>query len=156
MTIGVLKEMTGERRVALLPESVATLVKMNVTMLVESGAGLAAFASDEEYIAVGAKTDTRQNVIANSDVLIKINQPEEDELALMAEGKVLLCVLNPYFNGPLVKELAAKNITSFSLDVIPRTSRAQAMDILSSMATVAGYKAVLTAANTLPKFSLCS
>jgi len=70
----------------------------------------------------------------------------------MKEGKVFLAVLNPYFNTGLVKELAAKNITSFSLDVIPRTSRAQAMDILSSMATVAGYKAVLTAANTLPKF----
>jgi NAD(P) transhydrogenase subunit alpha len=70
----------------------------------------------------------------------------------MTEGKVFLAVLNPYFNSDLVKELAAKNITSFSLDVIPRTSRAQAMDILSSMATVAGYKAVLTAANTLPKF----
>jgi H+-translocating NAD(P) transhydrogenase subunit alpha len=152
MTIGVLKEIAGERRVSLLPEGVATLVKMNVTMLVESGAGLAAFASDDDYIAAGAKTDTRENVIANSDVLIKINQPEAEELALMAEGKVLLCVLNPYFNAALVKELAAKNITSFSLDVIPRTSRAQAMDILSSMATVAGYKAVLTAANTLPKF----
>jgi H+-translocating NAD(P) transhydrogenase subunit alpha len=152
MTIGVLKEIAGERRVSLLPESVATLVKMNVTMLVESGAGMAAFASDDDYIAAGAKTDTKQNVIANSDVLIKINQPENEELALMAEGKVLLCVLNPYFNAGLVKELAAKNITSFSLDVIPRTSRAQAMDILSSMATVAGYKAVLTAANTLPKF----
>ena len=152
MTIGVLKEIAGERRVSLLHESVATLVKMNVTMLVESGAGMAAFASDDDYIAAGAKTDTKQNVIANSDVLIKINQPENEELALMAEGKVLLCVLNPYFNAGLVKELAAKNITSFSLDVIPRTSRAQAMDILSSMATVAGYKAVLTAANTLPKF----
>lgn len=152
MTIGVLKEIAGERRVSLLPESVATLVKMNVTMLVESGAGMDAYASDDDYTAAGAKIDTRQNVIANSEVLIKINQPEKEELALMAEGKVLLCVLNPYFNADLVKELAAKNITSFSLDVIPRTSRAQAMDILSSMATVAGYKAVLTAANTLPKF----
>jgi len=69
---------------------------------------------------------------------------------------VLIAVLNPYFNGELVKELAARNITSFSLDVIPRTTRAQAMDILSSQATAAGYKAVLTAANTLPKFFPCS
>ncbi|MFH0775523.1 MAG: Re/Si-specific NAD(P)(+) transhydrogenase subunit alpha [bacterium] len=152
MTIGILKEIAGERRVSLLPESVATLVKMNVAMLVEQGAGLAAFASDNDYITAGAKIDSKQKTIANSELLIKINPPEKEEIDLMKEGKVLLCVLNPYFNTDIVKELAAKNITSFSLDVIPRTSRAQAMDILSSMATVAGYKAVLTAANTLPKF----
>jgi len=87
MTIGILKEIAGERRVSLLPESVATLVKMNVTMLIESGAGMAAFASDEDYIAAGAKIDSRQNVIANSELLIKINQPVKEEIDLMKEGK---------------------------------------------------------------------
>jgi NAD(P) transhydrogenase subunit alpha len=152
MTIGILKETAGENRVALLPESVATLVKMNVTMLVEAGAGLNAFASDKAYEEVGAAIKTKAKLIAGADLLIKIQPPTPDEIAQMKEGQVIMAVLNPYFNTDLVRELAAKNITSFSMDVVPRTTRAQAMDILSSMATVAGYKAVLTAANTLPKF----
>jgi len=152
MTIGILKEITGENRVAMLPESVATLVKMNVTMVVETGAGLSSFASDKEYTEAGATVDTKEKVIAGADLLIKIQPPTADELALMKEGQVIMAVLNPYFNTELVKQLATKNITGFSMDVVPRTTRAQAMDILSSMATVAGYKAVLTAANTLPKF----
>jgi NAD(P) transhydrogenase subunit alpha len=152
MTIGILKETAGENRVAMLPESVATLVKMNVIMLVESGAGLTAFASDKAYEEAGARIETKAKVIAGADLLIKIQPPTADEIALMKEGQVIMAVLNPYFNADLVKQLAAKNITGFSMDVVPRTTRAQAMDILSSMATVAGYKAVLTAANTLPKF----
>ncbi|MEI8048987.1 MAG: Re/Si-specific NAD(P)(+) transhydrogenase subunit alpha [Bacteroidota bacterium] len=152
MTIGILKETSGENRVAMLPESVATLVKMNVTMLVEAGAGLNAYASDAEYEQAGARIETKAKVIAGAELLIKIQPPSGEEIALMKDGQVIMAVLNPYFNTGMVKELAAKNITGFSMDVVPRTSRAQAMDILSSMATVAGYKAVLTAANTLPKF----
>lgn len=152
MTIGILKETMGENRVAMLPESIATLEKMNVTMLVEAGAGLAAFASDADYELAGAHIDTKAKVIGAADVLIKIQPPTSAEIALMKDGQVIMAVLNPYFNTDLVKDLAEKNITGFSMDIVPRTSRAQAMDILSSMATVAGYKAVLTAANTLPKF----
>ena len=152
MVLGILKEVKEERRVALLPESVAALVKMNVSVIVEKDAGLTAFASNAEYEAAGAKIDSKENVISQSEVLVKVNPPTDEERGLLKERKVFLAVLNPYFNGDLIKDLAAKNITSFSLDVIPRTSRAQAMDILSSMATVAGYKAVLTAANCLPKF----
>jgi len=152
MTIGILKEIEGENRVAMLRKGVATVVNMNVTVLVEAGAGQAAFASDEEYEQSGAKITTKAEVIAGADLLIKIQPPTPEEIALMKEGQVIMAVLNPYFNANLIKELAAKNITSFSMDVVPRTSRAQTMDILSSMATVAGYKAVLTAANTLPKF----
>jgi len=152
MILGILKESNDEKRVALLPESVATLVKMNVMVLVEKDAGLKAYASNSEYEAAGAKIETKENVISQSEVLVMVNPPQKAELALMKEGKVLVAALNPYFNKELVKDLAAKNITSFSMDVIPRTTRAQAMDILSSMATVAGYKAVLTSANTLPKF----
>jgi len=152
MTIGLLKEPDYENRVAMLPESVLTLVKMNVSMLVEKGAGERAFASDTAYEQVGAKIDTRENVIKNADLVLKINPPSKEEFELLKEGQVLTAVLNPYFNKDIVKDLAKKNITSFSLDVIPRTTRAQAMDILSSQATAAGYKAVLTAANTLPKF----
>jgi NAD(P) transhydrogenase subunit alpha len=152
MNIGILKEAAPEKRVCLLPESVATLVKMGAAILAERDAGGTAFASDSDYEAAGARIASKEQIIAGSDMLVKINLPTDEEIALMKEGQVLITVLNPFFNTALVKTLAAKGITSFSMDVIPRTSRAQAMDILSSMATVAGYKAVLTAANTLPKF----
>ncbi|MBK7030596.1 MAG: Re/Si-specific NAD(P)(+) transhydrogenase subunit alpha [Bacteroidales bacterium] len=152
MTIGILKEIEGENRVAMLPEGVAMLVKMNVAVLVEKDAGMRSFASDKDYELVGAKIETKAQVIAGSDLVIKVNAPDKEEMSLLKEGQVFMGVLNPYFSGDLVKELAAKNITSFSLDVLPRTTRAQAMDILSSQATASGYKAVLTAANTLPKF----
>ncbi|MBL7904806.1 MAG: Re/Si-specific NAD(P)(+) transhydrogenase subunit alpha [Bacteroidales bacterium] len=152
MTIGILKESPGENRVAMLPESVATLVKMNVNLLVEAGAGLTSFASDKQYEEAGAKVQTKKDVISGADLLIRIQPPTDEEIALMKAGQVIMSVLNPYFNGELIRELAMRNITAFSMDVVPRTTRAQAMDILSSMATVAGYKAVLTAANSLPKF----
>jgi len=152
MIIGLLKEALPELRVALLPESVATLAKMEISLLVEEGSGAGAFASDAEYILAGAKITTKEEVIREATMLIKINAMTEEELSLTGEGKILLAVINPYFNPDQVIKLAEKNVTCFSLDIIPRTSRAQAMDILSSMATIAGYKAVLTAANTLPKF----
>ncbi|MCX6279353.1 MAG: Re/Si-specific NAD(P)(+) transhydrogenase subunit alpha [Bacteroidetes bacterium] len=152
MILGILKESGNEKRIALLPESVATLIKMMVTVYVEKGAGNDSFAFDADYEAIGAKILTKEEVIGQSDILIKVNPPTEAELAQMKEKTVLLAVLNPFFNKDLIYRLVQKDITSFSLDVIPRTSRAQSMDILSSMATVAGYKAVLTAANSLPKF----
>ena len=152
MTIGLLKEELPERRVALLPEAVKTLTGMNVVVLVESGAGMNAFAANSDYEASGAKIQTKEEVLKSADFIIKIQPPSSKELGLMKEGQVFMAVFNPFINTKLVKELAKKNITSFSLDILPRTSRAQAMDILSSMATVAGYKAVLTAANNLPKF----
>ncbi len=152
MIIGILKEDGSENRVALLPESVAVLTKMMVTVYVEKEAGARAFASDSDYEAAGAKITAKADVISQSEMLIKINPPTEAELAQVKGKTVFLAILNPFFNTALIKDLARKDITSFSLDVIPRTSRAQSMDILSSMATVSGYKAVLTAANSLPKF----
>jgi H+-translocating NAD(P) transhydrogenase subunit alpha len=152
MTIGILKEVPGENRVAMLPESVATLIKMNVNILVEKGAGDRAYASDDEYEQTGAKLSDKTSVIKGSDLLIKINPPVKEEISQLKKGQVLMAVMNPFFNPELVEELAGKNITLFSMDIVPRTTRAQAMDILSSMATVAGYKAVLTTANLLPKF----
>ncbi|MCK9204182.1 MAG: Re/Si-specific NAD(P)(+) transhydrogenase subunit alpha [Bacteroidales bacterium] len=152
MVIGILKEGAFEKRVALLPESVLSLTKSMVSVLVEENAGEKAFASDVEYKAAGATIVPKTEIFRQADMVIMINPPSEAEMALFRENTILLAALNPYFNTDLVRKLALKNITSFSLDVIPRTSRAQSMDILSSMATVAGYKAVLTAANTLPKF----
>lgn len=153
MIIGLLKESGDERRVGLLPESVATLTKMKVTVIVEKSAGEKAFASDDDYIQAGGVIDTKENVLAKADLLIKVNAPDGDDVAKMSEGKVLVSVLNAFTNKPLVEKIADKGITSFSLDVIDRTSsRGQSMDILSSMATVSGYKAVITAAYHLPKF----
>lgn len=152
MVIGVLKEPQFEKRVVLLPEAVAVLKKLNVNVLVETGAGNTAFVSDADYQASGADVTTREKVVAGADVLVKINSFTAEEVADLKPNQVILAVLSPFQNQELVKLLAEKSITSFSLDTIPRTTRAQAMDILSSMATVAGYKAVLDAALHLPKF----
>jgi len=152
MNIGLIKESGKERRVALLPEVIAALVKLNVTVRVEKDAGKMSFVSDEEYKTAGATIHSKQEVVTGSDMIVKINPPTGEELEWMKEGQIFLGVLNPLVDHEIVKKLANAGITGFSLDIIPRTSRAQAMDILSSMATVNGYKAVLTAANTLPKF----
>ncbi|HTX87812.1 MAG TPA: NAD(P) transhydrogenase subunit alpha [Bacteroidales bacterium] len=152
MVIGVLKETGSEKRVALLPEAVAVLTKMNIPVLVEQEAGSGSYASDREYEAAGAKITGRKELIRDAGLLLGINPPDPGDIKSMKEGQVLVAVLNPFFNGELTRTLSAAGITSFSLDIIPRTTRAQAMDILSSMATVNGYKAVLTAANLLPKF----
>lgn len=152
MIIGILKEESPERRVALLPESVSVLIKMMAEVQVESGAGTGAYVPDEAYQSAGAGICSRNELFENATLLIGINPPSIEEIARMKPGTILLSVLNPFFNKTVVTNLAKREVTSFSLDVIPRTSRAQSMDILSSMATVAGYKAVLTAANLLPKF----
>jgi len=152
MIIGLLKEHQPERRVAMLPEIVKTLTGMNVQVFVENEAGTSAFASNSDYEAAGAVIRTKEEVLESATLVIRINPPEKAEIGSMKEGQVFLAVFNPMINTDLVKEFCRKNITSFSLDILPRTTRAQAMDILSSMATVAGYKAVLTAANNLPKF----
>lgn len=152
MKIGILKESQGENRVALLPDAISILIKSKVNVLVESGAGVSAFASDDEYKAAGAEILSKDEVIQQSDIIIKIHAPEKADLKKMKEGQVLIAVLNPFMSSELVKDLAEKNITSFSLDVIPRTTRAQAMDILSSQATVSGYKAVLDAAGRFSGF----
>ena len=149
MTIGVLREGGKENRVALLPEHIPSLVNKNVTVLIESDAGSSSCASNVEYVDAGAAIQTREFILENSDIVLKINPPHEDE---MPEGKILVSILNPLSNTALVKKLAAANVTSFSLDMTPRTTRAQAVDILSSMATIAGYKAVLVAASKLPNF----
>jgi NAD(P) transhydrogenase subunit alpha len=152
MVIGLLKEPQYEKRVALLPEAVATLRKLNVEVLVEKDAGITAYASDADYQTAGANLTSRDKVIAGADVLVKINTFTADEVAALKPNQVIFAVLNPFQSKDLINLLAQKSITSFSLDVIPRTTRAQSMDILSSMATVTGYKAVLDAALHLPKF----
>lgn len=152
MIIGILKEPTDERRVVVLPEIAGQLVKMNFEVQVETNAGTASFASDADYHQVGAKSISRSELLKNADLLLAITPPADEELAKLKPAAMLLAVFQPLFNKELVMQLLEKNITSFSMDMVPRTSRAQTMDILSSQATVAGYKAVLTAAMQLPKF----
>lgn len=152
MKIGVLKEKDPEKRVVLMPDSVKTLVGLKAELLVEKSAGEKAFVSDKEYSEVGASLMDRKSVIDQADLLLVINPLSVDEVKSIAADKVIIGALNPYSNKELVSELVNQNITSFSLELVPRISRAQSMDILSSMATVAGYKAVLNAAAALPRF----
>lgn len=152
MTIGILREPNEDRRVVMLPEIVGQLVKMNVQLKVESGAGNGAMISDEEYKTAGATITTKEEILSSSTLITRINPVSNDDIAKMPEGTVLLNVFQPLVNKEIVLALLDKNVTSFSMDMIPRTTRAQAMDILSSQATAAGYKAVLVAATNLPKF----
>lgn len=148
MTIGVLKEGDGENRVALLPEHVAILVKKELTVKVEKGAGESAFASDKSYTEAGASLHNRSEILKDANILFSINAPSER----IPKGKILISILGPLDNKPLVERLARDGVTSHSLDMIPRSTRAQSVDVLSSMATVAGYKSVLVAAGKLPGF----
>jgi NAD(P) transhydrogenase subunit alpha len=148
MVIGILGEAAPETRVALIPESVEAVLKLGVSaIIVERGAGSSAHIPDSDYEKAGARIADRSQVLSASDLLIGIHRHADVPL-----GKALLGGLNPLGDHEGVRAMASSNITSFSLDVIPRTTRAQAMDILSSMATVAGYRAVLMSAGKLNKF----
>src|SRR5450432_2394338 len=150
MVIGILKEPETENRVILLPEITAQLVKMNVAVKVETNAGARAFATDKDYETGGATITNRDDILASSDLVLSINRISDAETAKMKSNAALLSVFQPLFNKDFALKLLEAGITSFSMDMVPRTTRAQSMDILSSQATVAGYKAVLAAASHLP------
>ncbi len=152
MILGILKESGTENRVAMLPGEVIVLKKMGIEVLVELHAGEKAFASDESYTSAGAVTAEREKVITKSDMLLSVNPLLDEDLNVFREGQVLCSVLNPSDNCKWLESVREKGITFLALDLVPRTTRAQSMDILSSMATVAGYKAVLDAASRLPRF----
>lgn len=152
MTIGILKENPGENRVIMLPETVAELIKKKVDVWIEPGAGAGAFSSDDQYEKAGAAIKCFDEILAGADLIMRISVPGEELLKKMKPDQIWMGVLNPLADKLLVEKLLELKITSFSLDVIPRTSRAQAMDILSSQATSAGYRAVLDAAMHLPTF----
>jgi H+-translocating NAD(P) transhydrogenase subunit alpha len=151
MIIGLLKEPAHETRVSLLPEAVAALVKKSHTVLVETGAGLQAAAADEDYLQAGAQVEPRAGIVQKADLVLSIHAPLAGDL-IPKETYILIGVYQPLFNAAQMTEWAGKNITTFSLDMLPRTTRAQAMDVLSSQANIAGYKAVLTAANIYPRY----
>jgi H+-translocating NAD(P) transhydrogenase subunit alpha len=152
MKIGVLKETGTENRVAILPPEVIALKKMGIDILVETGAGERAFAADSAYIGAGAIVADRKHVISDSEMLLSINPPVDDDINSFKEGQILCSVLNPVENNAWLEKARLRGLSVLALDLIPRTTRAQSMDILSSMATVSGYKAVLEAASLLPRF----
>ena len=149
MTIGVLQESTPETRVSLLPEHLPLLKKWHCTVLVETGAGATVFAGDEQYEAAGASVVSRDEVIKGSDILLSINEPSPP---VAASGKILLGVYQPLFRYQQMQDWATQQLTVFSMDMLPRTTRAQSMDVLSSQANIAGYKAVLLAAQLFPRY----
>jgi H+-translocating NAD(P) transhydrogenase subunit alpha len=152
MILGLLKEHGTETRVTLLPEIVKNLTDLKVEVLVEQSAGEKAFAPDIAYSDAGARVTSRSDIFEKAEVLLQIQPPSESDLKSIKGSQVWISAFNPLWDQELVKTFQNRKITTFSLDSIPRTTRAQAMDILSSMATVAGYKAVLEAALRLPTF----
>jgi len=152
MVIGILKESGAEKRVAMLPGEVAVLKKLGTDIIVENGAGEKAWASDMEYLSAGASVKGRNDLIAKSSLLLSVNPLIEENIDSFSEGQVLCSVVNPVENSKWIEKARLRGLTLLALDLIPRTTRAQSMDILSSMATVAGYKAVLAAAASSPKF----
>ncbi|MCE2721089.1 MAG: Re/Si-specific NAD(P)(+) transhydrogenase subunit alpha [Dolichospermum sp.] len=159
MKIAVAKEIEiCERRVALIPETVAKLVKQGLEVFVEAGAGEKAFFTDADYETAGAKiiSDSAQ-LWSEADILLKVSPPQtrEDgraEIELLKPESVLISFLNPLGNPVIAQQLANRQITALSMELIPRSTRAQSMDALSSQASLAGYKAVLIAAAALPKY----
>ena len=154
MKIAVLKEtLAGENRVAIIPDSLKRLKKKGIELLVESGAGAAAGFADSEYEKLGATIESsREKLIAAANAVIKVLPPTIKEAEELQPDKILISIIQPLIRHDLVNKLLEKRVTSFGLDIIPRTTLAQSMDILSSMSTIAGYKSVLLAADTINKF----
>ena len=154
MKVGVVKEtLPGERRVAVVPDTVSKLIAAKLEVAVQTGAGSEAFYMDEGYQKAGATlVPDARTVLGQADALLKVQPPSLDEVAALKSGAILIGFLQPSAHAEVVKALATQKVTAFSLEFVPRISRAQSMDALSSQAGVAGYKAVLIAANRLGKF----
>jgi NAD(P) transhydrogenase subunit alpha len=156
LIVGVPAETTpGERRVALVPDAVKALVAGGVEVVVESGAGSSAGFEDAAYVAAGARLADRSTAFG-ADVVVKVQPPRErtgggHEVDDLRSGAVLIAFLRPLDTPALAKRLAARGVTSFAMELVPRITRAQAMDALSSMSNLAGYRAVLLGASALPK-----
>jgi H+-translocating NAD(P) transhydrogenase subunit alpha len=153
MKVGVAKESApGETRVAVVPDTARRLVADGVEVIVERGAGDTATFADAAYEGAGARIVSADELYAEADVVCKVRKPSAEEIARMREGQVLLGLLQPLVDPEPVRALAERGVTAFSLDSIPRVTRAQPMDALSSQSTVAGYKAAILAAEQLGKF----
>ena len=153
MNIVVLREtQVGEARVALMPESIKKLVALKVSVLIESGAGLNAARTDDDFREAGAEVSAdRDSLLASADVLAVVNRPPQEDLERLKTGTVVIGFLRPLDEPLAMLPAANRGLTTFSVELIPRITRAQAMDALSSMATVAGYKAVVIGAAQIPR-----
>ena len=152
MILGILKETNNDKRVSLLPEQAAVLVAKQVNVIVETGAGDAAYAADATYTDKNVSVKDRASVLSTADLVLSINPLSSAEMAQLKPGAVVLGTFQPLFNTDLVKQAIDKKASLFSMDMIPRTTRAQSMDVLSSQANIAGYRAVLLAATMFPKY----
>jgi NAD(P) transhydrogenase subunit alpha len=151
MLVAVLKETTpGECRTALIPDLVPRLVKAGLQVVVQTGTGTAAGFPDAAYQSHGARVEPA--VLGEADILLKVQPPTNEDIGSLKEGATLIGFLQPYSNADGIQALAGRKVTAFAMELMPRITRAQSMDALSAMSTVAGYKAVLIAANHLPKF----
>ncbi|MCY7422427.1 MAG: Re/Si-specific NAD(P)(+) transhydrogenase subunit alpha [Chitinophagaceae bacterium] len=152
MILGILKEPPGENRVSLLPDQAELLLNKKVQVIVEAGAGSNAFSTDELYVEKGATIGSRTEVLSKSDVLLSIQMPTDSDLQNVDSSTVLLGIYQPLFNASIIQKWSAQKLTTFSMDMIPRTTRAQSMDVLSSQANIAGYRAVVVAASMFPRY----
>ncbi len=153
MNVVVLRETaTGEARVALVPESVVKLVGLKASVQIESGAGLGAARTDDDYIQAGAEVSgERDRLLSTADILVCINRPDADDFQKLKTGAIVLGFLRPLDEPRALEPAIPKSLTTFAVELIPRITRAQAMDALSSMATVVGYKSVLIGASHIPR-----
>jgi len=162
MQIGIIKERRlDEKRVAATPDTVKKFIAMGLKVNIEKGAGITAAITDQEYEEAGARIlDDAQRVLENADIVLKINKPigpkdkdgsKLDEVKLLKSGSILVSLMEPYKDGDLIGLIAKQNITCFALELIPRITRAQTMDVLSSQSNLAGYKAVIEASTTYGK-----
>jgi NAD(P) transhydrogenase subunit alpha len=149
ITIGVLKEPSFESRVSLLAAEAAALIKAGRIVWLEEGAGIKSFCPDSEYTAVGAVIKSRADVLASADILLSINS---NDIPVTLKDKALIGIYQPLLNNKLMENWAKQGLTVFSMDMLPRTSRAQSMDVLSSQANIAGYKSVILAASIYPHY----
>jgi NAD(P) transhydrogenase subunit alpha len=154
LIIGIPRETAaGETRVSLIPEAVARLTGAGVDVVVEAGAGEGSSTADAEYAAAGATVvPDRAALFGKANLVVKLQAPNDDEVAALRPGTTLVAFLAPLFNHDLVRALANQGVTALAMDAVPRITRAQSMDALSAMTTISGYKAVLLAASALPKF----
>src|SRR5437588_7457232 len=152
MRIAVPREkQPGEARVALVPESVKKLVAAGAEIGVETGAGVRAGFADREYETAGAGIMGRSDLLPEADILVCVNRPEPDDFGKLKSGAVIIGFLKPLDEPAALEPVISRKLTAFAVELMPRTTRAQSMDALSSMATVAGYKAVIVAAEKLPR-----
>ncbi len=152
MIIGIPREsLPGETRVAATPQTVGQLIKLGYEVVVETGAGAASSFADGAFSEAGASVGAAEQVWA-ADVLLKVNAPNDEEIAALRDGATLISLISPALKPELVERLASRPITVLAMDAVPRISRAQSLDVLSSMANIAGYRAVIEAANEFGRF----